>query len=85
MKFTCIPNLSKQGGGVVWDKDANKPLAEFDSNGLFETEDEAVASKLKAMGYTEIAEPTDVPETTESETPQKTKRGRKNTPETESE
>lgn len=62
-KFSCIPKLGKEGGGVVWDKDANAVLARFDENGEFATDDEAVIGKLKDMGFkvigTSDAEATD--------------------------
>lgn len=35
---------------IVWDASAGRPLCRF-VNGVFETNDEAVASKLKAMGH----------------------------------
>ncbi len=54
MRFTCIPNLGKSGGGLVWDKETNKVLATFDSNGEFATDDDAVALKLIDLGFKEI-------------------------------
>lgn len=74
MKFTCIPNLGKHSGGLVWDKETNRTIAEFDGNGEFETEDETVIAKLKEKGFKVIDEP---------EEPSKAKKGRKNTPENE--
>lgn len=35
---------------IVWDADNRRPLCKF-VKGVFETEDEAVAKKLLAMGY----------------------------------
>ena len=43
-------NSSKNKNGIVWDAEANRPLAKF-NKGQFETEDEAVATKLKELGY----------------------------------
>lgn len=43
------------GKGIVWDGEANKPLARF-KDGVFETEDGKTAGKLKKLGY----EPTEV-------------------------
>jgi len=57
-KFTCIPQLGKQGGGVVWDHDENKALARFDQNGEFSTDDDAVVAKLKKLGYKVIGKAT---------------------------
>jgi len=54
MKFTCIPDLGKQGGGKVWDAEQNAVIAVFDQNGEFETEDAGVIAKLKARGFREI-------------------------------
>lgn len=54
MKFTCIPKLGKQGGGVVWDAEAGKVLARFDKNGEFETQDDDVIAKLTTLGYTTL-------------------------------
>lgn len=51
MKFTCIPILGKEGGGVQWDADKNKVLARFDKNGECETDDRYVIKKLKELGY----------------------------------
>lgn len=36
---------------ILWDSSANRPLCKF-VNGVIETNDKAVADKLKAMGYT---------------------------------
>lgn len=36
--------------GVVWDAETNKPLIGF-KGGTAETEDQAVAEKLKGLGY----------------------------------
>ena len=36
---------------IVWDASVGRPLCRF-VNGVYETNDEAVASKLKEMGYT---------------------------------
>lgn len=36
---------------MVWDSANNRPLCKF-VKGAFETNDEAIASKLKAMGHT---------------------------------
>ena len=38
------------GNGVVWDKDANCPLAIF-VGGTFETDNAEVIKKLKALDY----------------------------------
>ena len=35
---------------TVWDAENKKPLLTF-KNGVFETEDEAIAEKAKALGY----------------------------------
>lgn len=37
--------------GVIWDGEKNRPLAAF-KDGVFYTEDQAIAEKLKAMGLT---------------------------------
>lgn len=39
-----------KGHGIVWDAEKNKPLIRFE-DGVATTEDEATASKLKALGY----------------------------------
>lgn len=39
-----------QTPNIVWDASTNRPLCKF-VKGVFETNDEAVVSKLKAMGY----------------------------------
>lgn len=36
---------------VIWDPKGNKPLAEFDKQGLYSTSDEAVIEQLTGMGY----------------------------------
>ena len=56
-KFTCIPNLGKEGGGSVWDTEKGRVLARFDQNGEFETDDEVVIEKLNALGYARIDAP----------------------------
>ncbi len=35
---------------ILWDASGNRPLCKF-VNGVFETNDEALASKLKDLGY----------------------------------
>ncbi len=67
MKFTCIPQLGKSGGGIQWDKETNKVLARFDAKGEFETDDETVALKLIDLGYKSLDDP--------APKPQKNKRG----------
>lgn len=32
--FTCIPNLGKSGGGVVWDPDAGPEVERVNKNGV---------------------------------------------------
>lgn len=36
---------------ILWDASSNRPLCRF-VKGVFETNDEAIASKLKGLGYT---------------------------------
>ena len=36
---------------IIWDASSNRPLCRF-VKGVFETNDEALASKLKDLGYT---------------------------------
>jgi hypothetical protein len=45
------------GTGIVWDKDANKPLCEFE-NGFYETEDKDEIEKLLAAGFKQEEIPT---------------------------
>ena len=40
----------KQASHTVWDAEANSPLCEF-VDGEFETDDEAIISKLEELGY----------------------------------
>ena len=40
-----------KGSGIVWDAEKNTVLAKF-VKGVFLTDDEAVAMKLKSAGYT---------------------------------
>lgn len=35
----------------MWNPETNRPLAVFDNNGEFETDDDAVIEKLKAKGF----------------------------------
>lgn len=44
MKF-----IQGEHAGLIWDKEENKPLADF-KNGIFETDDEKVIAKLEAKG-----------------------------------
>lgn len=39
---------------VVWDALENKPLAEFDKQGLYSTKDRKIAKRLMAMGYRRV-------------------------------
>lgn len=39
-----------KGHGLVWDSEKGKPLAKF-AGGIFTTESEEVANKLKELGY----------------------------------
>lgn len=41
--------ITGRKNGVIWDGEKDRPLAIF-KNGIFTTEDQAVAEKLKAMG-----------------------------------
>lgn len=36
---------------VIWDAENNKPLCRFDRSGQLETEDAALANKLKKLGH----------------------------------
>lgn len=36
---------------MLWDAEHNKPLCQFDENGLLVTDDAALADKLKGLGY----------------------------------
>ena len=71
VKFTCIPQMGKEGGGAVWDSTAggkilNKAtgemgvrgatIARFDKNGEFETSDAKVIKRLKEMDFKVISE-----------------------------
>ncbi len=56
MRFSCIPQLGKHGGGVQWDKEKKCVLASFDKNGEFETDDEYVIEKLRSLGYKTVEE-----------------------------
>lgn len=40
-----------KGNGLVWDAEKNKILIRF-SGGVYMTEDDALANKLKKLGYT---------------------------------
>lgn len=46
-KVTKKPKTSN----ILWDASGNRPLCKF-VKGVFETNDEAIASKLKDLGYT---------------------------------
>lgn len=56
-RFTCIPQLGKRGGGVVWDKESGTVLCQFDKNGICKTDDPAMIDKLRAIGFQELPEP----------------------------
>lgn len=68
--FICIPILGKEGGGVVWDREAGKALARFNSNGLFTTNNPETIEKLMASGFKTVTETTEH----ETETDEKPKR-----------
>ncbi|MBR4026312.1 MAG: hypothetical protein IKJ01_01970 [Lachnospiraceae bacterium] len=36
---------------TIWDNKTNKPLCKFNKNGVFETNDVALADMLKTMGH----------------------------------
>ena len=40
---------------IIWDASSNRPLCRF-VKGVFETNDEALASKLKDLGHTVVGE-----------------------------
>ena len=40
-----------EGNKIIWDNKENKLLAKF-SRGVFETEDESIANRLRELGYT---------------------------------
>ena len=42
--------IAGKKGGIIWDVENNCRLAHF-KDGVFQTEDKAVAKKLKALGY----------------------------------
>lgn len=44
-----------RGNTIVWDSENNKVLAHF-KGGIFETEDEAVAKRLRSLGYDAVSE-----------------------------
>lgn len=51
--------ITGKKNGVVWDGENNRPLATF-KDGVFRTEDQSVAEKLKALGFAvegDFAEP----------------------------
>lgn len=48
--------FNKKDASIVWDAKENKPLAEFDKDGVFETSEKAVIKKLKDLGYKPIVE-----------------------------
>lgn len=52
---------------VVWNKEANKRLCKFARNGSFETEDEYIIGKLKALGYKSSDEEVPGPKPTQVE------------------
>jgi len=66
--------VRQKNSAIVWDKAKNRPLAQF-VDGVFETDDKAVADALAAAGY--IVEYDGEPEAdaeaeTEPETPAET-------------
>lgn len=48
--FTKVRGLAT----VVWDPKKNRPVVEFDKQGLFGTEDPELAATLKEMGYKQV-------------------------------
>lgn len=60
---------------ILWDAAAKKPLCRF-VEGKLETNDEALADKLKGMGY-EVTGEADEPEGAEPEMPKTSTGGRK--------